>query len=246
MLSTTFERYPWIPYVLPLAVFLLITAIEPSSTGGEKSTWLPLEPHHYPLVYTGKIVAVIIALVLVWPVYRKFPFGITPLAILVGLVGGAAWIGLCRADLEEEVFPMIGLGGLLGEGERAGYNPLEALAENPAWMYGFLAIRFVGLALLVPIIEEFFLRGFLMRFVTATDWEKVPFGTASTMALFVGTAFPVVSHPLSEAFAVIVWFSLVTWLMLRTRNIWDCVFAHAITNLMLGIYVVSSGDWHLW
>jgi hypothetical protein len=34
--------------------------------------------------------------------------------------------------------------------------------------------------------------------------------------------------------------------MLRTRNIWDCVAAHAITNLMLGIYVVAAHDWRLW
>jgi uncharacterized protein len=245
MLSKTFERLPWLPYVLPLAVFLLFNSIEPSATGGENSSW-PLEPHHYPLVYTAKIAAVIAALVVVWPVYRKFPFGITPLGILVGLVGGVLWIVLCHVDWEERLLPAIGLGSFLGEGARVGYNPLEALSDTPAWMYAFLAIRFVGLALLVPIIEEFFLRGFLMRFVSATDWEKVPFGAASTMALIVGTIFPLLTHPLSEAFAVIVWFSLVTWLMLRTRNIWDCVIAHAITNLMLGIYVVSTGDWHLW
>jgi CAAX prenyl protease-like protein len=231
---------------LPLAVFLLVTAVEPSATGGEPSKWLPLAAEHYPLVYAAKIAAVIVALALVWPIYRQFPLGITPLGILVGVVGGAAWIGLCRMNLEADVLPKIGLGSLLDQGERVGYNPLAALADNPAWMYGFLAIRFVGLALLVPIIEEFFLRGFLMRFVTDTEWVKVPFGTASGMALVVGTAFPLLSHPMSEAFAVIVWFSLVTWLMLRTRNIWDCVAAHAVTNLMLGIYVVASGDWHLW
>ena len=38
---------------------------------------------------------------------------------------------------------------------------------------------------------------------------------------------------------------MVTWLMVRTRNIWDCVVAHAITNLLLGIYVVSTGEWQL-
>jgi hypothetical protein len=47
-------------------------------------------------------------------------------------------------------------------------------------------------------------------------------------------------------FAAVVWFSLVTWLMIRTGNIWDCVAAHAVTNLLLGIYVLVSHDWHLW
>jgi len=52
----------------------------------------------------------------------------------------------------------------------------------------------------------------------------------------------VLLHP-AEMVAAAVWFSLVTWLMLRTRNIWDCVAAHAVTNLLLGIYVVTTGEW---
>ena len=50
-------------------------------------------------------------------------------------------------------------------------------------------------------------------------------------------------HP--EILAALVWFSLVSWLMVRTRNIWDCVAAHAVTNLMLGIHVVGTGHWQL-
>jgi membrane protease YdiL (CAAX protease family) len=75
-------------------------------------------------------------------------------------------------------------------------------------------------------------------------WWEVPFGEANRAAILVGTLFPVLYHP--EKLAALVWFSLVTWLMLRTRNIWDCVAAHAITNLMLGIYVVAAHDWRLW
>ena len=50
-------------------------------------------------------------------------------------------------------------------------------------------------------------------------------------------------HQPGEFLAAAVWFGMVTWLMVRTRNIWDCVAAHAVTNVLLGIYVVtwSSG-----
>jgi hypothetical protein len=40
--------------------------------------------------------------------------------------------------------------------------------------------------------------------------------------------------------------------MAKTRNIWDCVAAHALTNLLLGIYIFASGyiwasdRWWLW
>ena len=48
----------------------------------------------------------------------------------------------------------------------------------------------------------------------------------------------------AEMFAAAVWFTLITWLMFKTKNIWDCVAAHAVTNLLLGVYVVLSGDWY--
>jgi uncharacterized protein len=53
-------------------------------------------------------------------------------------------------------------------------------------------------------------------------------------------------HP-AELLAAAVWFTLVTWLMLRTKNIWDCVVAHAVTNFLLGVYVVFMGGdaWRL-
>ena len=108
----------------------------------------------------------------------------------------------------------------------------------------FLAVRFLGLVAVVPLVEEFFLRGFLMRFVMEHDWWKVPFGKADKLAIILGTAVPMLTHP-GELLAAAVWFSMITWLMLRTRSIWDCVLAHAVTNLILGIYVVCSGTWRL-
>ncbi|MCE5267638.1 MAG: CPBP family intramembrane metalloprotease, partial [Planctomycetaceae bacterium] len=83
-------------------------------------------------------------------------------------------------------------------------------------------------------------------FVMERDWWKVPFGSASRLAIVLGTAFPMLTHP-GELLAAAVLFSLVTWLMIKTRSIWDCVAAHAVTNLILGIYVVLHGGdaWRL-
>jgi uncharacterized protein len=83
-----------------------------------------------------------------------------------------------------------------------------------------------------------------MRLVVDQQWWEVPFGKVNRLAIVLGTLVPMMMHP-GELLAACVWFSLVTWLMLRTRNIWDCVAAHAVTNLLLGIYVVTSGDWKL-
>jgi hypothetical protein len=65
------------------------------------------------------------------------------------------------------------------------------------------------------------------------------------LAAVLGTVFPMLMHP-GELFAAAVWFSLVTGLMVYTKNIWDCVTAHAVTNFLLGVYVVKYGAWQLW
>ena len=71
----------------------------------------------------------------------------------------------------------------------------------------------------------------------------MPFGTLTVPAVLVGVGVPVLYHRPGESLAVVAWFSLVTWLMAKTRNIWDCVAAHALTNLVLGSYVLAAGHW---
>jgi membrane protease YdiL (CAAX protease family) len=222
-----------------------------------------IDYHYYPHVYTAKIVLTLLAMLLVWPGYRTFPFQLSGLSLVVGVVGVVLWIALCQLRLEPKIVrpvdeflgsfipgleegdtPSVGLMSMLGTGERSAFNPLVELADTPTWAYTFLAIRFLGLALLVPVLEEFFLRGFLMRYVVHEQWWQVPFGSTNTLALVLGTAIPMLMHP-GELLASLVWFSMVTWMMLRTRNIWDCVAAHAVTNFLLGVYVVTCDQWQL-
>jgi CAAX protease family protein len=263
------RNWPWITFLLPMILFMLIGSLEPkppetlqrkedtvaSDQGAntewddgvfaEEEGWIPtIAYRHYPLVYTVKILFTVLAMLLVWPGYRTFRWHLSPIAIGVGVVGVVLWIGLCHLDLESRLLKPIGLGMIVDQGERSAFNPLVEMADTPLWAALFLAIRFIGLALVVPIFEEFFLRGFLMRYVIEASWWKVPFGSVNRTALVVGTLVPMLMHP-GELIAALVWFSLITWLMLRTRNIWDCIAAHATTNLLLGIYVVAADQWQL-
>ena len=199
-------------------------------------------------MYTLRLVITIAVMLLLVGGYRQFfPFRVSLLAVGVGVVGIVVWVFFCRLDLEVKLFGPIPVVGdiFLGMGKRAAYNPLEALGDSLPWLIGFLIIRFVGLAVVVPVIEEFFLRGFLMRYVIDMYWEKVPFGRADRTSIIIGTVYGMLAHP-AELFAAAAWFSLVTWLMLRTKNIWDCVTAHAVTNFLLGVYVLTTGHWELW
>ena len=243
---------PWIVCLLPMAVFMLVGSLEPTPpaarAGAASTSWIDLgiEYRHYPLVYAVKIAMTAAAVGFVWPGYRQYARRVSWLGVLVGALGAVAWVGLATwqhgwmPDLAERT----GTGWLKSLGQRSAFNPVEEIFCSRTLAYGFLAIRLFGLAVVVPVIEEFFLRGFVMRFVMRERWWEVPFGTVSRMAVVAGTLVPVLMHP-QEAVAALVWFSAVTWLMTRTHSIWDCVLAHAVTNLLLGIYVIASGQWWL-
>lgn len=236
-------RYPWVPFVVPFTVYMLCGTLEPTSDKPFSLLGVSIEYAAYPLVYTVKIALTLVALAIVWPAYRQFPFRLSPLAPLVGIVGVVLWIAICKLQLETALLEPLGVGQIIDLGLRAGFNPLAEMTDHPALAYGFLAVRLLGLAAIVPLIEEFFLRAFVMRFVIDVDWPKVPFGTLTPTAVLAGTLLPVLMHP-AELFAAAVWFTLVTWLMFKTRNIWDCVLAHAVTNALLGAWVLLSGDWY--
>lgn len=260
------EKHQWLVFVLPLVVYMALQWIEPlplEPTGGtpatakgeqtpddasalniEQKTWR-LDYRWYPMVYSLRIALTIGVMLFLLPGYLKFPLRVSWLSIAVGIAGVVIWIGLCQLRLEERLLVPLGLGPILGLGQRVSFNPLEALQGSPIWLASFLAIRFIGLAAVVPVIEEFFLRGFLMRLVMNPDWWKVPIGTITISGAIAGTLYGMLTHP-AELMAAAAWFSLITWLMVKTRNIWDCVAAHAVTNLLLGIYVIVFSQWHLW
>jgi len=239
------ERHRWLIFTLPMAVYMLVGSLEPSPGElGGKRLGLAIPYSAYPLIYTAKIALTLVAMALVMPGYRQFrrPPGL--LAVFAGAVGIVVWVGLC--DLSNLVGLTQLLGQLLGGGRRTEFDPLKELAATPAWAWAFLAIRFFGLVVVVPVMEEFFLRGFLMRLVVDQDWWKVPFGDVNAAAVAVSIVVPVLMHQPAEYLAAAAWFGMITWLMVRTRNPWDCVLAHAVTNLLLGIYVVTWKHWELW
>ena len=39
---------------------------------------------------------------------------------------------------------------------------------------------------------------------------------------------------------------MISWLLVRTKSLGACIVAHAVTNLLLGIYVLWAKDWYFW
>ena len=158
--------------------------------------------------------------------------------MIVGVVGIFVWVGIWW--IKNNVLQM----GDVMKGSRAAFNPFEVLKDNPTWMWQFMAIRFWGLVIVVPFLEEFFLRGWLMRYIDDPDWDTIPLGLVTKLSGPGVAIYAAATHP--ETLAAVVWFSMVTWLYWKTKSIWDCVVAHLTTNLLLGLFVLKSGIWQLW
>jgi CAAX prenyl protease-like protein len=129
-------------------------------------------------------------------------------------------------------------------------NPITgaAVASIPAALqthFWFLTVRAVSCTLLVPVIEELFWRGWLMRWIIDKEFASVPLGTYAPMAFWsVAVLFASEHGPYWEvglAAGVIY-----NWWMIRTRNLADCMVAHAVTNGLLSLYVLRTGQWQYW
>lgn len=218
----------------------------PSTEEPPTANWMGIPFTYYPTVYAIKIGLTVLAMLLVLPGYRWFPCRVSPLAFLAGAGGLILWVGMYELHLESKWLEPLGLGPFLDLGYRSGFNPFRALREQPEWiLWGFIALRMLGFVVIVAVVEEFFLRGFLMRFVTRADWWALPVGSASVAAIVACVLYAVLSHP-AEAFAATAWFLFITLLAVKTKNIWDCVAAHATTNLLLGIYILVLKEWKYW
>jgi|GEM_PF-3182061 len=196
----------------------------------------------YPTLYTVACIAAFIAVLFALPGFLKHPFRISPFAIGIGVVGIFVWLGLWWLDKH-----VLGIGEWMAPNSRAAFNPFVELGPPKPkwWMYTFVGIRLLGLCLVIPIAEEFFARGFLMRYIEDIDWDQIPLGEATWKGLAGIIVYGAMTHP-GEIVAAVAWFGLITWMYLKTKNIWDCVVAHSITNALLAAFVIATGTWELW
>ena len=107
-----------------------------------------------------------------------------------------------------------------------------------------LAVRFVGAALLVPLIEELFWRSFLMRWLERPTFQGVDPRRVGVRAVLLSTFVFTLAHTLwlAAALAGLAYALLYT----RTGKLWVAVIAHAVTNGALGVWVLATRQWQFW
>ena len=123
-----------------------------------------------------------------------------------------------------------------------GFNPL--LFQDQFLRSVMIAIRLAGAVLVVPVMEELFWRSFFLRYIVNQNFANVAIGTFTWSSFLVVTLFFGLEHDLF--FAGIMAGIAYNLLLYYTRSIAHCILAHALTNLLLGIYVLATHRWYFW
>jgi CAAX prenyl protease-like protein len=172
----------------------------------------------------------------------RAPLGARPThpltSVILGALVFALWIGpdvVFGPGYRHSVFFQNSLTG-------SAVSSFPIVLRRSVW---FLALRTASCALLVPPVEELFWRGWAMRWLIANDFQKVPLGTYQAAAFWlVALMFAAEHGPYWEvglATGIIY-----NWWMVRTRSLWDCIIAHAVTNGLLSVYILTTHQFQYW
>lgn len=212
-------------YVLPMAIFMAFTWV-----GG---TW----PRLYPISYVAKVILVAVALTLFWRYYTKISWRYWWLGVIVGVIGIVQWVGM-QLWLQNNV-PFFAP-------PEDPFDPTKTFGESSGMLYGFLAFRLIGAVLVVPVMEELFWRDFLWRQVLApNDFKLAEVGERSWSALLIVSGVFAFVHG-NWWLTSIVWALMIGGLLMYTKSLGACIIAHAVTNLLLAVYVLRYRDWAFW
>ncbi len=214
--------------ILPFAAFMLLLilrgALPADGSGAIDPRW----------VYGITVLVVGSLLAYFWREYGELVAQTWPslseaaLGAGVGLVVFALWIHLDA--------PWMTLGS-----PSANFLPLDAQGQL---IWPLVIVRWVGAALVVPLMEELFWRSFLMRWIQSPQFESVLPQRVALKAIVLSTFVFVLAHTLWLAAALAgLAYAL---LYVRTGKLWVPVIAHAVTNGALGVWVVRTGQWAFW
>lgn len=122
-----------------------------------------------------------------------------------------------------------------------GYQPLD---EAGALILPMVVIRIFGAAVVVPVMEELFWRSFVQRWLDSPNFLAVAARSVTLRSmLFCSIAF---GFEHGQWAAGIVAGLAYGQLYRASGRLWLPIVSHALTNLLLGLWVVHTAQWQFW
>lgn len=175
-------------------------------------------------------------------------------AVVVGVGVFALWVGLdgFYPSLDQltqgYVCPLLKKMGLESwcpkPSHPAPWNPHAQFGAGSFLAWAIVLIRIAGSSLVVPPLEEVFFRSFLYRYLAKADFQSVPIGRFMAVPFLVTSLLFGFEHQewLAGILCGFAYQGLVCW----KGRLGDAIAAHALTNFLLGIWVVWKGAWNFW
>jgi len=225
------ETSPAWARVAPFAIFIALTFCQ-----GKLG---PASPYWIYLAKTG------VGAWLIWamrPSVREMRWAFSWEAAVVGVGVFVMWVGI------DGIYPpldqVLARLGLVKATEADLWDPLRQFGNDRALAWTFIGARILGSSLVVPPLEEVFFRSFFYRYVSKVDFLSVPLATFSWGPFLLTATIFGLDHNqwLAGIFCAFAYQGLVCW----KKRLGDAITAHAITNFLLGAWVVWKGAWHFW
>lgn len=212
---------PTAAYLLPFLSVLAVGTLTAAVSGGFE--WL------YPLRF-------FVAAGVLWSLRKSY----------VGLDWRPGWFGPVMGAAMFGVW--IGLDAVLNRrsgGASGDAMPMALAASSVGLRAGWIAIRILAATLTVPIAEELAFRGFLIRRFISPAFETIPVSSFTWLGLVASSVFFGLLHGGMWLAGIVAGFGY-AWALIRRGKIGDAAAAHATTNALLAVYVLTFQQWHLW
>lgn len=225
-MNSLLQRYPVIAWVAPFAVFMALLALAPA---------LPFGQPWESIVRVAILVAVLV--LASGGVIRTMRVEHALGSVLLGVAVCAMWVApdLLVPGWRSHWLFQNGITGQLSN------SIAPSDLANPL----VVTLRIVRAALLVPVIEELFWRGWLPRWIVNPNWQTVPLGRYTTAAFLISAVLFAAEHgPYWEV--GLLCGLIYNWWFWRTKSLGDIVLVHAVTNATLSAFVFATGKYEYW
>jgi len=232
-LRRSFATSPLLVRVAPFAVFLALTFGQ-GQFGEASRYWF----------YLAKTLVGVWLILEMRPFVAEMRWAASGEAVVVGVGVFAIWVGLSAEWMtQNSLWVKLGLGHAPAVPPKL-WNPSDQFGDGSALAWLMIVVRIAGSTFVVPPLEEVFYRSFLYRYIAKPDFQSVPLNLFSWTPFLVTAAVFGFAH--NEWLAGILCGAAYQWLVLRKNRLSDAMTAHAITNFLLGVWVVWRGAWNFW
>jgi exosortase E/protease (VPEID-CTERM system) len=204
-------------YLVPFLAILAASFLSKAASGYFE--WL------YPL----RFLAAVIALWYYWPELKKLNWRFSWLAPFTGAVIFLIWLIPSLWAHANETSP-------LG-------TALAALSPTARWSW--IAFRVAAAVITVPIAEELAFRGYLARRLVDRNFDSIPFSAVTVLSIALSSIAFGLMHGQQWIVGILAGLAYVGIMKWRGR-ISDAIIAHATSNLLLAIWVLTRSDWSQW